>query len=109
MLNQESDETFVSAERRAMDADRDLIDVVAVFIAKIKIARLGEIDLVGRDGKLAADRAPGLHVDLRSVKRGFVGHLDVVDSGIFENAARHFFRLFPKLRFIDKFLAELRW
>src|SRR5437667_6317464 len=109
MLNQESDETFVSAERRAMDADRDLIDVVAVLVAKIKIARLGEIDLVRRDGKLAPDHAPRLHVDLRPVKRRFVRHFDIIDSGIFQNVARHVLGLFPKLWFIDKFLAELRW
>ena len=62
------------AERRAMDADRDLVNVVAILVAKIKIARLREIDLVGRDGKLAADHAPDLDVDLWSVKRCFVRH-----------------------------------
>ena len=61
MLDQESDETFVRTERRAMNADRDLVGVVAIFVAKIKPARLGEIDLIGREGKLATDDAPGLH------------------------------------------------
>ena len=83
MLDQESDETFVRAERRAMNADRNLVGVVAVLIAKIETARLREIDLVGRDGKLASDHAPRLHVDLRSVKGRFVRHFDVIDSGIF--------------------------
>jgi len=69
-------------ERRAMNADRDLVDVVAVLIAKIKIARLREIDLVGRDRKLASDHAPRLHVDLRAVKGRFVRHFDVIDPGI---------------------------
>ena len=109
MLDQKSDETFVRAKRRAMNADRDLVGVVAVLIAKIKIARLREIDLVGRDGKLASDHAPRLHVDLRPVKGRFVRHFDVIDSRVFQNVARHLFGLFPKLRFIDKFLAELRW
>src|SRR4029453_18890973 len=99
MLDQKSDEALVCTERRAMNADRNLVDVVAVLIAKIKIARLREIDLVGRDGKLASDYAPRLHVDLRRVKRRFVRHLDVIDPGIFENATRHLLGLFPKLRF----------
>ena len=58
MLDQKSDETFMRAKRRAMNADRDLFGVVAVFVAKIKIARLRKIDLVGRDGELASDHAP---------------------------------------------------
>ena len=53
-----------------------------VFVAKIEIPRLGEIDLVGCDGKLAADHAPDLHVDLRAVKRGFIRHFDIIDSGL---------------------------
>ena len=109
MLDQKSDETFVRAQRRAMDADRNLVGVVAVLVAKIKIARLREIDLVGRDGKFASDHAPRLHVDLRSVKGRFVRHFDIVDPGVFQNIARHLFGFFPKLRFIDKFLAKLRW
>ena len=107
MLDQEADETFVRAERRAMNAERRLFGVVLVFVNEIEAARLREIDLVGRDGELAADRAPGLHVDLRSVERGFVRDLDKIDPGILEDVARHFFGLFPKLRFIDKLLSEL--
>ena len=49
MLDQKSDETFVRAKRRAMNADRNLVGIVAVLIAKIETARLREIDLVGRD------------------------------------------------------------
>ena len=37
------------SERRAMNAQRNLIDVVAIFVAKVKPPRLREIDLVGRD------------------------------------------------------------
>src|SRR5437867_7435963 len=107
MLDEESDKPFVRTERRAMNADRCLVSVVPVFVAKIKIARLREIDLVGRDGKLAADHAPCLNVDLRAVEGGFVRHFDIIDSGILENVTSHFLSLFPKLRFIDKFLAEL--
>src|SRR5438874_9330052 len=109
MLDQKSDETFVRAERRAMNAKWRLLGVVAIFVNEIEPARLREIDLVGRDGKLAADRAPGLDVDLRSVKGGFVRHFDVIDPGIFQHASRHHFSLFPKLWFIDKFLTELGW
>ena len=80
MLDQEPDEPLVRAERGAMNAKRDLIDVVAILVAKIEPSRLGEIDLVGRDGKLAPDHAPGLYVNLRPVKSGFVRHFDVIDS-----------------------------
>ena len=83
MLDQKSDETFVRAKRRAMNADRNLVGVVAVLIAKIETARLREIDLVGRERELASDYAPDLHVDLRSVKRGLVRHFDIINSGIF--------------------------
>ena len=67
----------------------------------------GEIDLVGRDGELAADRAPDLHVDLRAVERGFVRHFDVIDAAALEDAADHVFGLVPELGFVDEFLAEL--
>src|SRR5256714_1927116 len=107
MFDEKADETFVGAERRAMDAERDLLGVIAVFVAKIEPARLGEIDLVGGDGELAADRAPGLHVDLRSVKRSFVRHFDEINSGILEDVSCHLFGLFPKLGLVDKFLSEL--
>ena len=93
MLDQESDETFVRTERRAMNADRNLLGIIAVLVAKIKTARLGEIDLVGGDGKFTSDHAPGLHVDLRSVKGRFVRHFDIIDSRILQNVARHLFGL----------------
>ena len=48
MLDQKSDETFVRAERRAMNADRNLLEVIAVFVVNMKTARLGKIDLVRR-------------------------------------------------------------
>src|SRR5436190_21367636 len=109
MFDQKSDKTFVRTERRAMNADWDLVDVIAIFVAKIEIARLGEIDLVRRDRKLASDHAPRLHVNLRSVKGSFVWNFDVIDSRAFQDVARHFLGLFPKLRLIDEFLAKLRW
>src|SRR4029077_5719997 len=92
-----------------MNADWDLVDVVAILIAKIKIARLGEIDLVRRDRKFAPDHAPRLISDRAFVKRRFVLYFDIVDSGILENAARHFFGCLPKLRFVHKLLAKLGW
>src|SRR5215472_2450590 len=97
MLNQESDETFVRAKRRAMNTDRNLLEVIAVFVPKIETARLREIDLVGGDGKLAADHTPRLHVDLRTIKGRFVRHFDVINPGVFQNVPRHLFSLLPEL------------
>src|SRR6266446_10337263 len=107
MFDQKSDETLMRAKRRAMNADRRLLGVVAIFVNQIEPARLREIDLVGRNRKLTTDYAPSLDVDLRSIKRGLVGHFDVIDPGILEHVARHHFGLLPKLRFIDKLLSEL--
>src|SRR5207249_10903087 len=107
MLDQEPDESLVRAERGAMNAEGDLIDVVTIFVAKIESPRLREIDLVGRNGKLASNRTPGLDIDLRPVKGRFIRDFDKVDSGILQHVARHRLSLFPKLRFIDKFLSEL--
>src|SRR2546423_4731838 len=107
MLDEEADETFVGAEWGAVDAKRKFRGVVTVFVTKVESARLGKIDLVGGDGKFAADRAPGLDVDLRSVKSSLIRHLDEVDSGILEHRSRHLFGLFPKLGLIHKLLAEL--
>src|SRR5437667_12136884 len=107
MLDQESDEALVRAEWGTMNAERNLVDVVPVFVAKIKPARLGKINLVGRDGKLAADRAPRLDINFRPVERGFVWDFDIINAGILEDVSRHHLGLFPKLGFIDKFLPEL--
>ena len=82
MLDQKSNETLVRAQWRAMNADWGLVGVIAVLVNKVQPARLGEIDLIGRKRKLATDHAPDLHVDLRSVKRGFVRHFNIIDSGI---------------------------
>ncbi len=82
MLDQKSDEPFMRAQRRAMNADWNLVDVIAVFVAKIKTAGLRKIDLVSGERELAADHAPHLHVDLWSVKRGLVRHFDIIDAGI---------------------------
>ena len=106
MLDEEPDEALVCPERGAMNAQRDLIDVIAIFVTEIEPARLSEIDLIGRDGKLAPNGTPGLDVDLRAVKCRFVWHFDKVNSGILQHVARHGLGLFPKLRFVDKFLSE---
>src|SRR2546429_5731856 len=108
MFDEEADETFVGAERGAMDAERNLLGVIAIFVNEIEPAWLSEIDLVRGDRKFAADRAPGLDVDLRPVERGFVRDFYEIDSGILENVSRHLFGLFPKLGLVDKFLSELR-
>src|SRR5437879_13812696 len=97
MLDEEPDETLVRAERRAMNAERRLLGVIAILVNEIEPARLRKIDLVGCDGKLAANRAPGLHVDLRPVKRGLIRHFDIIDDGILQQAHRQYFVSFPKL------------
>src|SRR4029077_7384100 len=79
MFDQEADETFVGAERGAMNAERRLLGVVAIFVNEAEISRLRRVDLVGGDGEFAADGAPDLNVDLRTVERGFVRDLNVVD------------------------------
>src|SRR5690349_10476141 len=96
------------AERRAVNADRNLINVVAVLITKIKISRLREIDLVRRERELAPDDAPYLHVNFWSVKRRFVWNFYVVDARTLQDIPRHLFGLLPELRFIDEFPSELR-
>ena len=90
-----------------MNADRNFLGVVLVLVNQIESAWLREIDLVRGDGKFTPDHAPGLDVDLRSIKRRFVWNLDIIDPGIFQHVACHLFGLFPKLRLIDKLLTEL--
>ena len=43
MLDQKSDETFVRAKRRAVNAERGFLGVIAVFVDETEPARLGEI------------------------------------------------------------------
>src|ERR1051326_1460134 len=85
MFDQETNEPFMRAERRAVNADRDIVDVITVFIAKTKISRLREIHLVRGECELASDHAPDLHVDFRAVKRRFVRHLDVFNPGTLQD------------------------
>src|SRR2546428_11055416 len=91
-----------------MNAKRRLLGVVAVPVSEIESAWLREVDLVGGDAELATNRAPGLHVDLWTIKRRLVRHFDKIDSGILEDTACHFLGFFPKLRFINKLLAQFR-
>src|ERR1044071_64949 len=108
MLDQESDETFVGTERRPMNADRNFLEVVAIFVAKIETARLRKIDLVGGQGEFASDYAPHLHIDFWTIKRGLVRHFNIIDSRILEYVPRHLLGLFPKFRFVNKLLSEFR-
>ncbi len=80
MLDQKADEPFMRAERRAMDAQRRLLGIVAVAVVQAELRGHGEIHLVRGQRELAADDAPDLHVNLRAVKRRFVRHFDVVDA-----------------------------
>ena len=108
MLDQETDESLVRAQRRAMNAERRRFRVLAGFVNKPKPGRDGEVDLISRDAELAADRAPDLDIDLRSVKSGFVRHFDVVDPAPLQDAAHHFLGLKPERTVIDELLAQLR-
>src|SRR6266487_1496862 len=91
-----------------MDADRDFLDVVTIFVAKVEKTRLRKINLVGRNGKLASDYAPCLHVDLGAVKSCFVRHFDIIDSRVLQDVTRHLLGFLPKLWLVDKFLTKLR-
>ena len=84
----------------------DLFGVVAVPIDEAEALRHGEVHLVGGNGELAADGAPDLDVDLRSVERRFVRHLDVVDARAVEDIAHHVLGLLPQLRLVDVLLAR---
>jgi len=54
VLDQKSNKTFVRAERRTVDAERDFVDVITIFCSEDQNCAAGEIDLVRRDGKLAS-------------------------------------------------------
>ena len=96
------------AERSAVNTERRFINIVAILVSKVKASWLGKINLVSCDGKFSPNRAPGLDIDLWAIEGSFIWHFDKIDSGIFENVARHIFRSFPKFGFIDKLLPELR-
>src|SRR5437016_4915388 len=108
MLDQKSNETFMRAQRCAMNADRNLLGIIAVLVAEVEPARLREVDLVGGERKFASDHTPNLHVDLWSIKRGFIRHLNIINFGTLQYIARHLLSLLPKNRFVDKLLSQLR-
>ena len=90
-----------------MNAERGGFGVFAGFVDEAEPGRDGEVDLVGGDGELAADRAPDLDIDLRSVEGGFVRHFDVVDPAPLQDAAHHRLGLEPERTVIDELLTEL--
>ena len=106
VLDEEADEALVRAQRGAMDAERRLQRVVAVLVDEAELGGHGEVHLVGGDGELAADGAPHLHVDLRTVEGRLVGHLHVVDARLDQDVADHVLGLLPELRLVDELLAE---
>src|ERR1043166_9997688 len=106
MFDEKTDEPFMGAERCPMNTKRCLLRVITIFVDEVESSRLGKIDLVGGDGELPSNHAPDLDVDLWSVESGFVRHFDKINPGPFQNVSGHRFGLFPKLRFVDKFLAE---
>src|SRR5207247_917932 len=100
------DKPFVRAERRAMDAERRLLGVVAILVHEAETFRDGEIHLIGGDREFPAYGAPDLYVNLRAVERRFVGDLDVVDAARFEDLAYHVLGLLPQRRLVHVLLAE---
>jgi len=106
MLDEEPDEALMRAERRAVDAQRGLLGVVPVAIDQAEALGHGEVHLVGGQGELTANDAPDLDVNFGAVEGGFVGHLDVVDAGVFEHVAHHVLGLKPQFRFVDVFAAQ---
>ena len=72
-----------------------------------KLGGDGEVHLIRGDGELASDRAPDLDIDLGSIERRLVWHLDEIDAALDEHTTHHVFGFFPKLRLVDEFLTEL--
>ena len=107
VFDQESDETFVGAERSTVDAQWRFFGVLARGVFQPESRWNGEIDLVGGDCEFATDGTPNLDVDLRSVEGCFVGNFDVVDTRFLENVAHHIFSLYPELLIVDELLAQL--
>ena len=106
VLDEEADEALVRAKRRAVDAKRRGLGVLAGFIDETEARGDGEIDLVGGEGELLADDIPNLDVDLRPVERTFVGHFDKRRAAGDEDIADHLLGLDPQLGVIDEFLPE---
>ncbi|MFM1944954.1 MAG: hypothetical protein RI897_3936 [Verrucomicrobiota bacterium] len=106
MFDEEADEAFVGSEGCPVDAEGGFVGIIAVAVGEAEAFRDGEVDLVGGEGKFAADGAPDLDIDFRAVEGGFVGDFDVIDAAIFEDIPDHVFGLDPEFGFIDEFLAE---
>ena len=68
MLNEETNQALMGAERSAVDAERRFFGVIAVPIDKAEALWHGEVHLVGGNAELAADGAPDLDVNLQSVE-----------------------------------------
>src|SRR5690606_28995187 len=66
----------------------------------------GEVDLVGGQRELTADRALYLHVDLGAVERGLVLRLDERYARLHEDRADHLLRLVPQLGGVYVLLAQ---
>ena len=107
MFDKKSNEALVRAQGRAMDAEWRFLGVVPVAIMQPELGGHGEIDLVCGNGEFTADGAPDLDIDLRPVEGGFVWHFHEIDAALNQNIPHHVLGLFPKLRLIHKFLAQL--
>jgi len=79
MLDQETDKAFMSAEGSAVDDQWHLFLSLGIGVFEVEAARLGKVDLIGRDGKFVADGTKNLDINFRTVKRGFIGCFFVID------------------------------
>ncbi len=93
-------------ERGAVDAQRRAALVVLVDVLQVEALWHREVDLVGGEAELAADRAPDLHVDLRPVERGLVLRLEERHPGLHQHVPNHALGLGPQLGGVDVLLAE---
>ena len=62
--------------------------------------------MVGCQREFFADRAPNLHVNFWSVKRGFVFHFHIAHAAVLHRLAHHIFGLEPETLVVNIFLAE---
>src|SRR4051794_40498669 len=100
MLDEKGNETLMSPEGRAMDAEWGFLLVVTILVNQAKPFGHGKIHLVRGDRKFPAGDAPDLDIYLGPIERRLVRDLHEIDVRLDQHAPNHVFGLFPKLRFI---------
>src|SRR5690349_3428638 len=96
MLDQEPDHTLMRSEWRSMDAERNFFIAFLVRELQIEARRNGKINLVRGEREFTPDGTPDLHIDLRSIERGFVFRFHIRDATVHHGSAHHLFRLDPQ-------------